>query len=33
MTVRAKHPLDAAASAHRDLAAGHDRGKVVLRIG
>ncbi|MGW4395137.1 NADP-dependent oxidoreductase [Amycolatopsis nivea] len=33
VTVRAEYPLDDAASAHRDVAAGHGRGKVVLRIG
>ncbi|UKD59122.1 NADP-dependent oxidoreductase [Amycolatopsis sp. FU40] len=33
VAVRAEYPLDDAASAHRDVAAGHGRGKVVLRIG
>ncbi|WP_244223657.1 NADP-dependent oxidoreductase [Amycolatopsis circi] len=33
VTVRAEYPLEDAASAHRDVAAGHGRGKVVLRIG
>ncbi|WP_326929347.1 NADP-dependent oxidoreductase [Amycolatopsis orientalis] len=33
VTVRKEYPLDAAADAHRDVSAGHGRGKVVLRIG
>ncbi|MFD2473609.1 NADP-dependent oxidoreductase [Amycolatopsis silviterrae] len=31
--VRAEYPLEAAASAHREVSTGHGRGKVVLRIG
>lgn len=33
VTVRSEYSLDDAADAHREVAAGHGRGKVVLRIG